>query len=493
MLMTQPFLPALLTDLYQFTMSYGYWKAGRARHRACFHLFFRRAPFGGAYALAAGLDSALDFLSALRFDSDVTDYLRSVTGSDGRPIFEDEYLRFLRTEPLDLEIDAVSEGTPVFSNEPLLRVVGPMWLAQIVETPLLNIVNFQTLIATKAARVRQAAGPGGKVLEFGLRRAQGQDGGLSAARAAMIGGCDATSNALAGKLLGVPVKGTHAHSWVMSFDSEEEAFETYVKTQPNNTILLVDTYDTLEGVRKACAVGERLRERGHELAGVRLDSGDLGALSKEARIILDAAGFPNAQIVASSDLDEYEIARLRADGAPIDVWGVGTRLATGGDQAALGGVYKLAAIDDGSGWRRCLKLSSTEIITTNPGIQQVRRWRDGDGTMRADGIGDVTESALAPVEYLVGQTNHRERFALDPAWRAETLLEPVWRGNEPLARTSCVKAIAARARAQLASLPEAHRRLDAPEPYFTGLTPALAETKATMIANVRERATARKG
>ena len=261
----------------------------------------------------------------------------------------------------------------VFPPEPLVRVRGPIIQGQLIETPLLNLVNFQTLIATKAARVCHAAGSD-SVVEFGLRRAQGIDGSLSASRAAYVGGCAATSNLLAGRLLGIPVRGTHAHSWIMFFDSEREAFREYARAMPNNCVLLVDTYDTIEGVRKAVETGRWLREQGHEMIGIRLDSGDLAYLSIEARKILDEAGFPEAAILASNELDERIIASLKQQGARIDRWGVGTRLVTGHEQPALGGIYKLAAVrEDGGAWDYKLKLSEQAIKVSYPGILQVRR------------------------------------------------------------------------------------------------------------------------
>jgi nicotinate phosphoribosyltransferase len=371
---------ALLTDLYQLTMAYGYWRLGRADEEAVFHLFFRRPPFRGGYAIAAGLQPAIEYLTRLRFEADDLEYLATLTGNDGQPLFSGGFLEYLGGLRFTCELDAVPEGTAVFAHEPLLRVRGPILQCQLVETPLLNLLNFSTLIATKAARVCTAA-EGEAVLEFGLRRGQGIDGALSAARASYLGGCAATSNVLAGKRYGIPVRGTHAHSWVMSFADEREAFAAYAEALPNNCVFLVDTYDTIEGVRRAIEAGVELRARGHELAGVRLDSGDLARLSQAARAMLDAAGFPAAVVVASNDLDEQEIAALRRGGARISVWGVGTRLVTAYDQPALGGVYKLAAIrrDASAAWEYRVKLSEDPIKVSNPGIQQVRRYSGADG------------------------------------------------------------------------------------------------------------------
>ncbi|MDH3583356.1 MAG: nicotinate phosphoribosyltransferase, partial [Phycisphaerae bacterium] len=282
---------ALLTDLYQITMAFGYWKLGRADERAVFNLFFRKHPFGGGVTVAAGLAQVVEYLDGFGFEDTDVAYLATLTGNDGKPLFERAFLDYLSDLRLTCDVDAVPEGTVVFPHEPLVRVTGPILQCQILETALLNMINFQTLVATKSARICTAT-EGEPVLEFGLRRAQGIDGALTASRAAYIGGCVATSNVLAGKLYGIPVKGTHAHSWVMSFEEEAHAFEAYAEAMPNNCVFLVDTYDTLEGVRRAIEVGRALRERGHEMVGVRLDSGDLAHLSIEARKLLDAADFP---------------------------------------------------------------------------------------------------------------------------------------------------------------------------------------------------------
>ena len=278
-------LNPLLTDLYQLTMSAAYWKSGRAEQEAVFHLFFRKLPFGGGYAVAAGLADAVEFLRNFRFEADDLAYLATLTGNDGSPLFGPGFLDYLGKLRMTCDVDAIPEGTVVFPHEPLVRIRGPILQGQLFETALLNVINFQTLIATKAARVCHAAN-GEPVLEFGLRRAQGPDGAVMASRAAYIGGCASTSNVLAGRRFGIPVRGTHAHSWVMSFDTELEAFRTYADAMPHNCTFLVDTYDTLDGVRHAIEVGRALRERGSKLAGIRLDSGDLAWLSVEARKLL---------------------------------------------------------------------------------------------------------------------------------------------------------------------------------------------------------------
>ena len=364
----------LLTDLYQLTMSNGYWKSGSYDKETVFNLHFRNHPFGGRQTLFCGLAHAVEFMEQFGFDDSDLDYLSALMGNDNKPLFEPAFLKYLGKMKFECDVDAITEGSVVFPRQPLLRISGPIIQCQILETALLNIVNFQTLVATKAARVVQAAA-GDPVLEFGLRRAQGIDGGLAASYAAWIGGCAATSNVLAGKIYGIPVKGTHAHSWIMSFDDELAAFRAYAQAMPNNCVFLVDTYDTREGVRHAAEVGKELAAGGHRMLGIRLDSGDLADLSIKARRILDEAGFEDARIVASNDLDEHLIADLKQKGAKICMWGVGTRLVTAYDQPALGGVYKLSAMrTPDSPWRPCIKLSNDAVKVSIPGIQQVRRF-----------------------------------------------------------------------------------------------------------------------
>ena len=378
---------ALLTDLYQLTMASGYWREGLADREAVFYHYFREPPFGGGFAIAAGLGTVLQWLRDFRFRDDDIAYLACLRGQGDLPLFGPDFLDYLAGLSFRCDVEAVPEGTVVFAEEPLVRIRGPLLQCQLAETALLNIVNFQTLIATKAARVCVAAGSD-PVLEFGLRRAQGVDGGLSASRAAYIGGCAATSNVLAGKLHGIPVRGTHAHSWVLAFESEPDAFEAFARTMPHNCVLLVDTFDTLKGVRQAATVGCKLRDLGFRLSGVRLDSGDLAELSIEARRILDAAGLEDAAIVASNDLDEYGIADLKARGSRVGVWGVGTSIVSARGQSALGGVYKLAMLRDASGrWEAKAKRSEDASKASTPGILQVRRYRDGS-SMKADLIYD---------------------------------------------------------------------------------------------------------
>jgi nicotinate phosphoribosyltransferase len=386
---------SLLTDLYQLTMAYGYFKQDMHEKEAVFHLFFRKNPFHGHYAIACGLELAIDYLKNIHFSGAEIQYLRRLKGSDDNPLLDEAFLELLQNWDFKCNIDAIPEGTAVFANEPILRVQGPLWQAQLLETTLLNIINFSTLIATKAARIVTAAQKD-SVLEFGLRRAQGVDGGLTASRAAYIGGVQATSNVLAGQIWGIPVRGTHAHSWVMSFDDEKTAFQQYAHALPNNLTFLVDTYDTLEGVKNAIQTVKNMKTNPNSF-GIRLDSGDLATLSIAARKLLDEAGFPNAKIVASNDLDEYAIEKLKKQGAKIDVWGVGTKLVTAYDQPALGGVYKLAALRNEKGdWDYKIKLSEDLIKISNPGILQVRRVFTSDKTIEKDILYDETDYESLP-------------------------------------------------------------------------------------------------
>lgn len=474
---------ALLTDLYQLTMAQGYWKTGMASHEAVYHLFFRRNPFRGGFAVCCGLDQVVEFMDKFRFDDTDREYLATLKGNDGQPLFEPAFIKYLRGFKFECDVDAIPEGTVVFPQEPLVRVRGPLLQCQLLETPLLTLVNFPTLIATKAARVCMAA-QGEPVLEFGLRRAQGMDGGLSASRAAYVGGCVGTSNVLAGKLYGIPVKGTHAHSWVMSFDTELESFEAYARAMPNNCIFLVDTYDTIEGVGHAIQAGQALRQQGHQMAGIRLDSGDLADLSIKARLMLDEAGFGDAAIVASSDLDEYKIAKLKKRGAKIAVWGVGTRLATAYDEPALTGVYKISAIrEPGGDWKHKIKLSDDPAKGSTPGIQQVRRF-SRDGRFVADLIYNETNP---PVGAWCGHgIENAENTINAPAGsESEDLLKPVLREGELVYTSPSMEEMRQRCLSQLDALDPALRATAPAAQYPVGLETSLFELKRKLAAAKR--------
>jgi nicotinate phosphoribosyltransferase len=478
---------ALLTDLYQLTMAYGYWKNGMADREACFHLAFRKPPFAGGYAIACGLSSAIDYVKKLQFGDGDLAYLAQQHGNDGKPLFDRPFLVHMRRLRFNLDIDAIPEGTVVFGNEPLLRVKGPLMQCQIVETALLNLINFQTLIATKAARMCQAAA-GDPIIEFGLRRAQGIDGALSATRAAFIGGCVGTSNVLAGKIYGIPVKGTHAHSWVMSFDTELESFEAYAKVLPNNCTFLVDTYNTLDGVCHAIAVGKMLRQRGHEMGGIRLDSGDLAYLSIEARKMLDAAGFPKAKILASNDLDEHLVADLKQQGAKIGIWGIGTKLVTAYDQPALGGVYKLGALreKDGKTWQHKIKLSEQVGKVSIPGILQVRRFRN-EGGFVADAIYDTLTGIESDSACTIVDPNDMTRQKKIPAGTAyEDLLVPVFREGKCVYDQPPIAEVRERAIHQLAMLHPSIKRFRNPHRYPAGLEKTLFDLRNQLILKAKE-------
>lgn len=424
-----------MTDLYQLTMAYGYWKHGMSSRRATFNLFFRKAPFNNGFAVACGLQPAIEFIETLKgkwFDTSDCEFLSTLTGNDGCPLFSKEFIDYLGGLKFTCDVNAIEEGTAVYAHEPLLSITGSLDQCQLLESPLLNLINFNTLIATKAYRTYKTA-KGDVVFDFGLRRAQGFDGALTASRAAYVGGCSGTSNVLAGKLFNIPVKGTHAHSWIMSFDSELEAMTKYVEAMPNNATLLVDTYGTVGGVMSAIEAGKTLRKLGHNLHGIRLDSGNLCELSKIARQMLDAADFKNTIIVASNDLDEDQIAKLKADGAKINAWGVGTKLITSYDQPALGGVYKLAVLEDSTGKSvPKIKLSDSLIKTSIPGAQQVlRRTNQTDSSVR-DVIYDTElgfSGELVALDADQDDDNFEQRFSALP-YTEYKLLAPIYvRGN----------------------------------------------------------------
>jgi len=471
---------ALLTDLYELTMGCGYVKNGMQDEEAVFNLFFRKLPFEGGYAIACGLDDALEVLGSFRFGEEDLAYLATLRGRDARPLFDDTFLRWLGEMKLELTVDAIPEGSLVFPHEPLLRVRGPIVQCQLVESVLLNVINFQTLVATKAARMCQAA-QGEPVIEFGLRRAQGIDGAISASRAAYVGGCVGTSNVLAGKLLGIPVMGTHAHSWVMCFESELEAFEAYARAMPGNCIFLVDTYDSLEGVRNAVRVGQWLREQGQRLVGIRLDSGDLAWLSIQARRLLDEAGFQDTVIVGSNDLDEQIIESLKVQGARIGVWGVGTRLVTGFDDAALGGVYKITAIRrPGGAWEDRIKLGERSIKTSVPGILQVRRYRGEDGVVMADAIYDERLGIEGSCT-IIDPNDPTRRKSIPAGTPFEELLVPALREGKRVLSTTPIAAVQERARRELESLHPATRRLVNPHEYPVGLEQRVFDRRMELI------------
>lgn len=469
---------AAFTDLYELTMAQGYLVHGMDRP-AVFEAFFRHHPFGGGYSVFAGLGPLLEDLENLRFLPEDLAYLES------RGIFSAEFLAYLESFRFRGELWSVPEGEVVFPREPLVRVRGGLVECQIVEGLLLNRINFQSLVATKTARICHAA-KGGKVMEFGLRRAQGPDGANSATRASFIGGAAGTSNVLGARLFGIPAMGTMAHSWIMAFPSEKEAFEAYADLYPDATVFLVDTYDTLaSGVPNAVAAGHRLSERGRRF-GIRLDSGDIQYLAEESRKMLDAAGFRDAFIVASNDLDEEIIEALTAAGAPVDVWGVGTRLVTGGSDSAFSGVYKLAAVDRGGGMESAMKFSDNPDKSTEPGVKEVYRIYDEHGQARADILAAEGET----LEPGVPRTFHHpaldtRRFRMTPCGEIRPLLVKAMEGGKRLGPPPPLSEARDRCGTELARFDPTYRRLLNPHVYKVSMTDAVRDLKSSFLERFR--------
>ncbi|MCL2759859.1 MAG: nicotinate phosphoribosyltransferase [Treponema sp.] len=473
---------AIFTDFYSLTMAQGYWKNNRAE-RAVFEMFFRYQPFGSGYSIFAGLETLLQRLSSFSFSAEDIAYLKSLN------VFENEFTDYLKTFSFNGSLWAMDEGTVVFPQEPLIRIEGSLIECQIVEGLILNTINFQSLIATKTCRLWLASGKG-QVMEFGLRRAQGPDGAVSASRAAFIGGACGTSNTFAGKTFGIPVMGTMAHSWIMSFDSEEEAFESYASLYPDRSIFLIDTYDTLKsGIHNAIKVGKKLAAQGKNF-GVRLDSGDIHYLSMEVRRMLDNAGLNKAFITVSNDLDENIIETLVKEGAPVDSWGVGTKLVTGGQASALTGVYKMAAMLPGKSLKEqipVMKFSDNPEKTTNPGVKQVWRVKNKNGQAITDvlGIDDGSGEPDAPKE---GQSYSFWHPSADYRHFQHTIdgvVQPLLKkridcgaftGTQP-----SLKEIKAHAAADLESFDSTYKRLLNPHVYKVSITNKMRALKLDLI------------
>ena len=474
----------LLTDFYELTMMQGYFR-NNVTERVVFDLFYRQNPDDGGYAVCAGLANVIDYIKSLHFDYDDIDYLR------GLNTFDEDFLDYLASFHFTGDVYAIPEGTVIFPREPLIKVVGPIMEAQLVETALLNLVNHQSLIATKAARVCYAA-RGGGVMEFGLRRAQGPDAGTFGARAAIIGGCIGTSNVICAKEYGVPALGTHAHSWIMSFGDELTAFRRYAELYPNNTTLLVDTYDTLRsGVPHAIQVFQELHDSGcmPEKYGIRLDSGDLAYLSKKARKMLDDAGFPQAEICASSDLDEYLIDSLLSQGACIDSWGVGTNLITSKNTPAFGGVYKLAAVEQDNTLIPKIKLSENPAKITNPGNKTVYRIYDKEtGKIRADYITLAEETFDETEDLLLFDSNATWKKTLlkGGTYEMKEILVPVFQNGQCVYESPTVMEIQDYCKAQLDTMWEESRRLVNPQEVYVDLSDKLYEMKKTLLNETRQ-------
>ncbi|MBF0286928.1 MAG: nicotinate phosphoribosyltransferase [SAR324 cluster bacterium] len=475
----------LLTDLYQLTMAYGYWKSQMEHKESVFHLFYRNIPFKGGFSIACGLENVIDFIQNFSVDESDIVYLASLEGNDGKPLFEENFLNYLAKMSFCCDIDAMPEGTVVFPYEPLVRVQGPLIQCQLLETPLLNIINFQTLVATKAARICLAA-DGDPTLEFGLRRAQGVDGALTASRAAYIGGCDATSNVLAGKIFGIPVKGTIAHSWVMAFENELDAFQSYAQTLPNNCVFIVDTYSTLNGIKNAIEVGQWLENQGYQFMGIRLDSGDLAYLSIQARQMLDKSGLPDAKIVVSNELDEVIIRSLKEQNARIDIWGIGTKLVTAYDQPALDGVYKLSTIrEPGGRWINKIKISEQSVKVTTPGIQQVRRYYNEQENI-ADMIYDVNTSFNQDC-VIVDPLDMTRRRKIPANTAFTDLLVPVFQQGQRVYDIPPLTHVRANVKRELCHFHQGVRRFVNPHQYPVGIESFLYELKTKLILQIREK------
>lgn len=472
---------ALFCDLYQLTMACGYWKKGIDQTKAVFYFTYRKWPFQGGFGIFAGLGSFLEFFQEFRFLEEDLAYLASLESPGKTPLFPRGFLEYLASLRLTLSIDGMEEGSLVFPYEPLLRVEGPLLQAQILETALLNIFNFQTLIASKAARVKWAASSD-EVVEFGMRRAQGIDGAISASRAAMIGGCDATSNVLAGKLFSIPVRGTMSHSWVMAFREESEAFASFVEISPKSAVFLVDTYDTIRGVENAIHIAKQRKKEGFSLFAVRLDSGDLLSLSRSIRTILDRAGFSDTKIMASNELDEFMIEDLKRKGAKISIWGVGTSLVTGKDQPAFDGVYKLSACQNEAGeWVDKMKLSDDPMKRTLPGILQVARYFDGQ-TYQCDEIYD--KRVLHAEDSWIHHPTQGTRKRLSSTWEKIDLFVPLVDRGVVVYPSCSISTIKKRVAKELSRLPERTKALKQPDPYFVGISSPLFEKRNRLVEEV---------
>jgi nicotinate phosphoribosyltransferase len=476
---------SLLTDLYELTMAYGYWYENIHHKEAVFHLFFRRNPFKGGFTVAAGLEYVIDFIEKFQFDASDLAYLAQLKGPSQEPLFPKEFLDYLSTLRFTGQIDAIPEGSVVFPFEPLLRIQAPLIQCQLLESALLNLINFSTLIASKAARVCLAA-QGDLVMEFGLRRAQGIDGALSASRAAFIGGCSSTSNLLAGKLFNIPVEGTHSHSWVMAFDEEIEAFKSYAKSHLDTSVFLVDTYDTIEGVKKAIEVGLWLKSIDKRLNGIRLDSGDLTDLSIRSRKLLDKAGLIDTAIIASNDLDETLINDLKRQGAKITIWGVGTKLVTGGNQAALDGVYKLSAIRGGvdDQWQYKIKISEQMIKISDPGILQVKRFYRHHSII--DMIYDENLKLQGPY-HIVDYFDSTKEYTIDETLMSKNMLQPIFRDGKRVYDLPSLQMIKEHAQQELTGFQDGVKRFLNPHTYPVGMEKSLHDIKIKLINQLRKK------
>lgn len=471
----------LLTDLYELTMMNGYFLKERKEQISVFDVFFRQNEII-TYSVSAGLDQVVDYILNLKFEEEDIEYLR------GLKLFDEQFIEYLKNFRFTGDVYSVPEGTVVFPGEPILTVKAPVMQAQLVETAILNMINHQTLIATKAAKIAYAA-QGDNVMEFGLRRAQGPDAGIYGARASIIGGCNSTSNVLAGKKFGIPVSGTHAHSWVMNFSSEYEAFRAYADIYPDATLLLVDTYDVLKsGIPNAIKVFDELKKAGHKPLGIRIDSGDLAYLTKQARKMLDEAGYPDAVICASGDMDERSITSLKLQGAKINSWGIGTKLITSADMPALGGVYKLSAVFDEEGNEiPKIKISETTAKITNPGFKGIYRIFDkATGKAEADLIHLRNEEIDFSKPLTIFHPLETWKKTTFTDYTVKELTVQIIKDGKLVYDMPSLKEICEHAKQSLSGFWDEYRRLDQPHLYKVDLSDKLYELKKTMLNEIRK-------
>lgn len=478
--MNTPTISALHTDLYQITMMYAHFKNGTQHKKRAFDLFFRKLPFGNGYAVFTGLERVIEYLENLRFTEEEIDYLKSLF-----PHFENEFWDLLRSFRFTGDLYAVPEGTLVFPGEPLIRVEGNIMELHLIETALLNFIGYQTLVATKAARIRHITG-NDTLMEFGTRRAQEMDAAIWGARAAYIAGFNSTSNTLAGKRFGIPISGTHAHSWVQDFNCEFDAFKAYAEAFPDQTVLLVDTYDTIKsGIPNAIKVGLMLKKQGKKLLGIRLDSGDLAYLSKKARELLDQAGLNDTKIVASSDLDEFTILNLKAQGAKIDSWGIGTKLITAYDQPALGAVYKMVARYENGVWEPTIKISSNPAKITTPGRKNVYRIIDKKQRKARGDLITLLEEKIdtrKPITLFHPEQTFKKKKIRH--YEAIPLLKQIYSNGKRVYQLPSLDEIRQYHQQQLSLFWEEYLRILNPEEYPVSLSQKLWNTKQHLLQSI---------
>ena len=475
---------SLFTDLYQLTMAQGYWEAGKKNQQAVFHLSFRKNPFKGGYIIFCGLKPALEAIEKFFFSADDLKYLASLKSTNKQPVFSKKFLNFLKDFKINCTIKSLPEGTVIFAGEPVLQVAGTLLECQLLESLLLNIINFQSLIATKSARIFSLA-QNKSILEFGLRRAQGIDGAISASRAAYIGGSFATSNLLAAKIYNIPVIGTHSHSWVLSFASEKLAFEQFIRSFPKKFSLLIDTYSALSGIKNAIEVVKK-HSSPNSFFAVRIDSGDLAYLSKKIRHFLDQAGFTKTKIIASGDLDEYIIASLKEQQAAIDIWAVGTKLITATDEPALNGVYKLSAIYEEKNWRFCTKISDDLNKSNDPGILQIMRFFSPDGLA----LGDAIYNQLEPIKKntsctIINPNNNLQQKVFSSSTLRRNILQIVMKNGKISYTFPTIEKVRKNTINQLSKFDDSIKRLVNPHLYPVGLEKKLFNLKKQLISQYK--------